>query len=293
MRGHAVRDRGAIPLIGLVLVGIFVAAATVTTVVVVRQNQGDNPGGFTLAVTSAAATRDDAGNPIVSIGYTVDFQSDAAAAALVTPVSVRCTMSQGQLTRTRSFSGEAQVVGTTRNATGGLAITPGEGNRNIGGDFKIVCELVRDGRVLDTASGPGVSLAPASSSPEGSTPPTEPPTSTSSELPNVIPFTGRYVAPLTRTAGDPTNCDLPDNRTVAVTATSRTTLTVELDGVQTTAGPLTPDLKFSTSVALYPGHPEYYGPLVGQFTHAVPAQLQMTITTSDPPCTLAFQTYQG
>lgn len=293
MTYRANRDRGAIPLIGLVLAGIFIGAATVTTIVVVRQNQGDNPSGFTLEVNGATASRDAGGNPIVTVAYTVDFQSDGAAAAMVTPASVHCTMSQKQLTRSRTFSAEAQVVGTTRISSGGLAIVPGEANRSIGGDFDIVCQLLRDGAVLDTASGPGVTFAPASDQPAESLTPTEPPSTASTELPDVIPFTGRYVAPFSLGSGDAINCSLTDNFTVAVTATSRTTLTIELDGASIYSGPLTQDLKFTANVSLFPGHPDYAGPLTGQFTNVAPARLQMTIVTSSPPCTLNFDTYQG
>jgi hypothetical protein len=288
-----VNERGAIPLIGLILAGIFIAGATVTTIVVVRQNQGDNPGGFTLSVDGASAARNDQGNPIVTVAYTVNFKSDAAAAALITPVSVRCTITQKQLTRSRAFTGEGQVVGTTRIATGSVVIAPGEESRSIGGDYGVVCELTRDGAVLDTANGPGVSIAAASTPPESSTPPSEPPTSTSTELPNVTPYTGRYVAPLVRTAGDETNCTLEGNRVVTAEALTTTTLKIQMDGVDIYSGPLTPDLKFSANVALFPGHAEYYGPLTGQFTHAAPAQLQMAVVTTDPPCSYSFDVYQG
>jgi hypothetical protein len=269
-------DRGAVPILAI-LIGLFVAAATITTVVAVKANQGNNPGGFTLAVTGSAGSRDSNDLPIATVMYEVDYQNNVAPQALSTPLLVRCTITQVQLTQNRVFQGEGEVIGTTRVVSGAVVVAPGPDNKAVQGAYNVSCQLLRDGAVLQTVKGDDVVIPQPGSSPA--------PTASGS----IADVVGTYQTPFSYQTGDATNCISTDPRMFVVTATGDTTIKVELDSITIYTGPLDSNLGFTAAnFGLYPGHADYGGTLKAQFSADATEHLAGTFTTTQPPCTFTI-----
>jgi len=271
-------DRGALPIALLVAIGIFVAGATAAGVIIVRENHGDNPGGFSLSVVETSASRDAFDLPIATIRYRVDLQSDAAGAALQSALVVHCTIKQSQFTRDRTFSGEAEAFQSTRFIEGALVIKPGEDNKSIQGAYKVNCELRRDGRLLDSAAGDTVTIPPPSGR----------------QTVDITDLAGVYQVTLARTSGSTTDCVVDGTRRVNVLATTSTSLKVSWDILVVYDGPLDETLTFKGDVAITPGFTDYFGPLQAHFDRtSSPTSLIGEIQTSEPACTFAFNGFRA
>lgn len=279
-------DRGALPLIAI-LITAFIATAVGTTVYVVKTNHGDNPGGFTLAVTHSTAGRTSGGAPTVAIGYEVDFQNDAAPQALQSVLQVRCTLIQVQLTHDRTFTGQSDVVAGARLSPGTVPIRFGDDDRGAAGAFTVSCNLLRDGAVLAVATGDKVTIPP----PTGATPTPTPSDSGSASGAGDVDASdlgGEYRTRFERTSGRTPDCTAPDEHVFTVTPTGGPAVKVELDQVVVYEGAIAADLTFTTNAALYPGHADYYGPLVTQFVRDSAITMAGTLTTTDPACEFKF-----
>jgi hypothetical protein len=271
LRAH--HERGEISLIAVGLILAAVAAATAVTVVVVKQNQGSNPGGFSLSVLESSATRDTSDLPVIAIRYQVDFQNDAAPQALQSLLSVHCTIKQTQLTRNRVFTGQGDVLASERLSKGDVVIKPGEDDKAIHGAFKVSCELFRDKDSLASAKGDDVNV----------------PAPSGNQLVDITDLQGTYRVSFARVSGDATNCTVDGTRSVVATAVTGTTIKIELEKLAVYEGPLPESLEFKGNASINPGFTDYYGAFEAHFDRAAaPTRLSGQIITTDPSCTLSF-----
>ena len=239
------------------------------------KNQGPNSGGFSVGLVTASATRDVSDFPRVSVAVLVDFQSDAAAAAISFPPAVRCTMSQDQKTRTRTFTGQVDVgagAGTSRFSKATVVIAPtDEDDKGIVGDYDVFCELIRDNAVLSRTTKTTVTVPPLLAGGENAD------------------LTGTYdvdLAPRTGPCG-------AQKGSFNVTLTSPGVVRFDGNGNGPYDSPLDASLAFSFDMKESLNDPFYTGIVTGRFSRAgdtvrIDGTVDRSSATVTDPCTFTF-----
>lgn len=143
----------------IVLIVILIVGATGCPLFTSAGTEGPQ-----VSIQNVKAARDPASDlPIVTVDYTVKYPSDLYAQTISGVPSLTCTMSQRQLTQTRTFTGTpSPVTGLTGALQKGQAVinVPADG-KFIAGGFSVICELKSD-RTLGTTDAASVEISKAS-----------------------------------------------------------------------------------------------------------------------------------
>ncbi len=99
-----------------------------------------------VTISNAVASRNSSGLPVITVGYSVKYPSDLYAQTLNSVPTLTCAMTQGQLTRNRTLTGQpVPITGISANQqTSQATIQVGDSDKAIQGTYTIMCSLSTD-----------------------------------------------------------------------------------------------------------------------------------------------------
>jgi hypothetical protein len=182
-------ERGQfIPAWGLAAgLGVIAVVAGIIVTVIVVGSQAPPIG----LMVSATASRNSGQDIAIVIPWTVHYPSVAYAAALSTYPTLTCTVTQQQLTQTRTFSNSDTAGGSDQTNSGSLTLNVTGSDHSIQGDFNLKCTLDKDGKQLATASST-VTIPPPSDASQSPSDQTANPSDTPIDTPTGAVIDGDY-----------------------------------------------------------------------------------------------------
>lgn len=273
-RGSGPSEHG-FTVLGAILgaVTLMTATAVVAAAVVINNQKKLNPDKFSMSITKVTAARDAGDLPVIEVSYRVNFQTEKAVKARVTPVHVRC---YGKAA-TGGFNGEDNTIQPMNvYEFGENRITLGEPHRHLEGPAEVTCILVASGATLShdttTVAVPKETAAGGSGG------------ALSAGL------GGKYNLVFTRSTGDETNCTIDGEREITVTVLTASKIRISIDENDAFESELSADLRYAGSLSLNPGFADYYGRMDGQFVSTANGiQVAGMMKTDRPDCTFSFQ----
>jgi hypothetical protein len=279
-RSHAcagAQSDAGVTVLGVIFGALFTmtAIAVAGTAIVLSKRHDENPHGFTLSITKSTAVRDTSDLPVIQVSYRINFKDVFAVKAQETPVHVRCFGQGGSSGGT--FTGENDSVRPQHvYYFGENVIAPGETYRDLEGALQIRCFLSLSGATLSHAD--DTVNVPKQTATDGTSGATS------------AGVTGIYNLVFTRSSGSETDCVIDGEREITVTALTASTIRVSINETDAFDSDLSPDLRYTGSLALNPGFTDYYGRMDGQFASTANGiQVAGTMKTGTPDCTFGFQ----